>query len=508
MSLKGSATIELTNADGSKEIIKHDNLVTNAVNDLCMSQRGEMATILKIVNNGDSYAQALFGGLLLFDEELDDDANSYFLPTVKCTGYASQDAYAGLDTCRGSFNASEGGVQDDGSYKFVWDFATSQANGTIKSLALVPNMMGQIGLTSSKVSGEAKTMYMKRTNTEPFDSRGYMLPDGTVDGFQANGLYIVAVVDDIAYAASADNIGYRGSGASSSLCITNNGGILKLLRFKLGASSIALTDKVCRASYIDTVDVQLPTDFMSTITYQNYQNLIALNYDKDNNKIIVFPCARVSNLPANSTLKYCEIDLSNNYAVAVYTFTNNTGGSIPSSGKTGINSCEYKFFVMKDYILVTSKSSSNEYKMYSVKRSDNTQIKEIQDMNGAALQLGLDIGFCPVFWKNNIIVIKYRLSANYRYLVIDLATGKMKDTNTAIMSDFNNIDIGHESVFAMTGQNLTYSMSFNPFVLCTKNNLDSPVTKTASQTMKITYTLSVAEDADASDPSDTTGSEG
>lgn len=493
MGIKGSATIELTNADGSKEIYKHDNMITNAVNDLCMSQRGEMATILKIVDNGDSYAQALFGGLLLFDDELDTDANNYFLPTVKCTGYASQDAYAGLDTCRGSFNASEGGVQDDGSYKFVWDFATSQANGTIKSLALCPNMMGQIGLTSSKVSNEAKTMYMKRTNTDPFDSRGYMLPNSTVDGFVANGLYIVAIVNDIAYAASMDNIGYRGAGASSSLCITNNGGILKLLRFKLGASSIALTDKVCCASYIDTVDIQLPTEFMNAITYQNYASLIAMNYDKDNNKIIVFPCARANALPANSTIKYCEIDMSNNYAVSTYTFTNNTGGSIPSFGYTGTAGNQYKFYAMKDYILVTSESTSNEYKMYSIKRSDNTQIKEIQDMSGAALQLGSNVGFCPVFWKNNIIVVKYQLQSGYRHFVIDLATGKMKDTNISVMSEANNIDIGHTSVFAMTGGNLTYSMSFNPFILCTKNNLDSPITKTASQTMKITYTLSVAD---------------
>ena len=92
MALKGTATIGLTNADGSKEIYKHDNMITNAVNDLCMSQRGEMATILKIVNNGDSYAQALVGGLLLFDETLKSDRADYLLPTVKCTGYASQDA--------------------------------------------------------------------------------------------------------------------------------------------------------------------------------------------------------------------------------------------------------------------------------------------------------------------------------------------------------------------------------------------------------------------------------
>ena len=34
----------------------------------------------------------------------------------------------------------------------------------------------------------------------------------------------------------------------------------------------------------------------------------------------------------------------------------------------------------------------------------------------------------------------------------------------------------------------------NPLILATVNNLDTPVTKTAAQTMKITYTLSKASE--------------
>lgn len=494
MVLKGTATIELTNADGSKEIYKHDNMITNAVNDLCTSQRGEMATILKIVDNGDSYAQALFGGLLLFDETLNSDPADYFLPTVKCTGYASQDAYAGLDTCRGNFNASEGGVQADGSYKFVWDFATSQANGTIKSLALCPNMMGQIGLTSSKVSDESKNFFMKRKNIDPFNSDGYMYPSGMADGFHSGGLYIVAVIDDIAYAASMDNIGYRGiSEISSTLMFKKNGGVLKLFRFKLGTSSIALTDKVCRASYIDTINVQLPAEFVDSITYNSsntYTSLIALNYDKDNNKIIVFPCYRSSPLAVNNTIKYCEIDLSNNCAVTVHTFTNNTPGSIISESYTGINNRGYSLYIMEDYIIAVSEVG-DVYRYYSIKKNDNTQVKEIQRMDGTALWSGGSGSLIiPVFNKGKMLVARIN-----GYRVIDLATGKIKDTNIQNMSGGYAIDIGHESVFATTGENLAYSIVFNPFILCTKNNLDSPVTKTASQTMKITYTLSVADTA-------------
>ena len=501
MGIKGSATIELTNADGSKEIYKHDNMITNAVNDLCMSQRGEMATILKIVNNGDSYAQALFGGLLLFDETLDTDANNYFIPTAKCTGYASQDAYAGLDTCRGSFNASEGGVQPDGSYKFVWDFATSQANGTIKSLALCPNVMGKIGLTSSKISSESKNFYMNRTEVDPFNSNGYMI-DSSVDGFPADGIFVIAVKDDIAYAVSRDNIGYRGGGASSDLCIKNNGWILKLLRFKLGASSIALTDKVCKATYIDTVDVQLPSEFTSTLnTSSGYAELIAFNFVQSESKIIIFPSARKSNTQVNDTIKYCEMDITNNYALTTYTFTNNTAGYIYSSSYLIYdkydNCCVYPFFVTRNYVICTSvDASTSKSKICVVKRSDNTQVKVLHTIAGDDILFSeIYIRIRPVFWSEHTALIAVDDTPGIKYIFVDLDTGISVDTNISKITQSNTVSIGVSAVFASTGQNLKYSMTFNPFILCTKNNLDSPVTKTASQTMKITYTLSVADTA-------------
>ena len=497
MALKGTATIELTNADGSKETYKHDNMITNAVNDLCMSQRGEMATILKIVDNGDSYAQALFGGLLLFDETLNSNPADYFLPTVKCTGYASQDAYAGLDTCRGSFNASEGGLQADGSYKFVWDFSTSQANGTIKSLALCPNMMGQIGLTNSQVKSEKKEFFMKRTSVAPFDSAGKMLAsDVVIDEYPAKNMYIVGVIDDIAYAVSTDNTGYSGSVVSDTLSIKNNGGIIKLFRFKLGADSIALSDKVCMASYIDTISVQLPQEFFSSLSFAAHGKYIAFNYDKNNNKFIIFPCQSKSDLAPHGTIKYCEIDVTNNYAMTVFTFTNNATCTIYlSSGDVG----KYNIWINKDYVVSVGKYEENNYRLYATKRSDNTQVKEVQCDDGTAYSFSGPF-MIPISWKDNILFAKINpgSGSSARFVVIDLSTGKMKDTNIQEITNKYNFDIGNQSVFGMTGYNLIYQPVVNPFILCTKNNLDSPVTKTASQTMKITYTLSVA---------DTTGSE-
>ena len=496
MAIKGSATIELTNADGSKEIIKHDNMITSAVNDICMSQRGEMASILKIVNNGDSYAQTLFGGILLFDETLNDNPDDYFLPSVKVTGYASQDAYAGLDIARGSFNASEGGVQADGSYKFVWDFATSQGNGTIKSLALCPNIMGQIGLSDTVVLSERQNFYVKNDVSAPFDTYGRMLPEnGTTDGMPSFYFCIVAVIDDIAYAMEGSNINIESK--YSSRHILNNGGILKLYKFKLGASSISLGDKAGRARYLGCVDVPLPSDFVSTL-YTNCS--IDSFFDYDTGTLVIFPCQKKANIEKNGTMKYIEINLKDNMAISTYTFTNNTAGTIiekhGSSLVTGDGE-EISLFVCKDYIVNLSLVGS-EYKMYATKRSDNTQVVEVKYSSGNSfIAEGSHMYFRPLFVNNNILVFRYSYSpahSDYRYYVLDMETGVIKDTNILNLSINNMLAIGKKVVYARCFSYLQYRLMINPFVLTTKNNLNTPVTKTASQTMKITYTLSeVAE---------------
>ena len=78
-----------------------------------------------------------------------------------------------------------------------------------------------------------------------------------------------------------------------------------------------------------------------------------------------------------------------------------------------------------------------------------------------------------------------------------METGIIKKTNAKVLSNYGNcmVDIGEDSVFARTYTYMNYRLMMNPFVLTTKNNLDSPVTKTSSQTMKITYTLKESEGA-------------
>lgn len=488
--IKGSAVIELTNSDGTKKVIKHDNMITNAVKDLLVSHRGEIVPLFKIAQNNDSYAEVLFGGLLLFNDTLNTDADDYFLPSTKITGYASLSSYSGLDVARGSFNTTESGLQADGkSFKFVWDFSTAQANGTIKSLALCPNIMGQIGASDTIVDSEQDNFHMKNDLTNPFNDNGYMLlSSGDTDNVRNYNYSIVAIVDDIAYAIEQYNIKFDSSYKSRH--ITKNGGKLRICKFKLCAEKISILDKVGMARYLGYDDIALPTDFVSDLSaYPEY--VISYYFDQIGKKLLIFPCYLNSDVSVNGTIKYLEIDLKNSYAITEYTFTNNTAGTIKKdNSKTHVNGMNLNFCVLKDYILAMSVSDSKK-KLFAISRTDNTSVKKAKWGNGNEFNYSnTNVGFEPIFVNGNICILKISLDTyKYNIFIFDMHTGEIRKTNATNMSIFNNVDIGRKVLYGKTGPYLTYVPTVNPFILTTKNNLDSPVTKTASQTMKITYTL-------------------
>lgn len=499
MAIKGSATIELTNADGSKEVIKHDNMITNAINDMCVSQRGEMATILKMVNQNDSYAQTMFGGLLLFGETLNNDADDYTIPTANIVGYASQTAYAGLDLARGSFNQSEGGVQEDGSYKFVWDFGTAQGNGTIKSLALCPNIMGKIGASDTIVRGETNVGYIQSAPATPFNSSGRMLTDdGSTDGISNWCFNICAIVDDVAYAVDNYNLAYNSKYASKHIC--KNGGIFKLYKFKLGATEINLADKVARTRYMGSVDVKLPDTFINEFAsrYTNGFGVFNTYFDHMNKRLILSPNIFKANVAVNGTLPYVDIDFTNNMSITEYTFTNTTPEAMIMDSQTptyGDSAPDLYFYVVKDYIFVLSGTSKNA-RMYIVDRSNNTNIKKASFAGSDFVFPNYTYsggGFTPYFVNKNVFVFRARMGGSSDYnFILDINTGIVKELN-GVRLHAPTLNYGNDVVRISTGSYARYYPVINPFIITTKNNLDSPVTKTASQTMKITYTLAESE---------------
>lgn len=80
-----------------------------------------------------------YEGCLLTDTT--NNASSLMIASgANITAQAGNNAYSGTNQRRGSFNGTEAG-EITGGYRFVWDWATNQGNGTIASIALTRHRM-------------------------------------------------------------------------------------------------------------------------------------------------------------------------------------------------------------------------------------------------------------------------------------------------------------------------------------------------------------------------------
>ena len=497
MALHGSATIELTNADGGKQIVKHDNIVTNAANELLACYNGGKPVILESQSiKNERYIDRIFGGIMLFNKALNNKPEEYAIDTTKITGYASQDAYNGTDTARGSANLAESGLQEDGSYKLVYDFTTSQANGQIQSLGLCPNIMGQIGASDETDSSYFKDFYLYGNNSFLLDNSGY------TEGVSNYNFRIAAVIGNIAYAVNYTNLFNK----NTSEHILKNGGVVRLYKFRLTISSIGVGSLINKPTYIGYDDVQLPSDFINTLSTLYNRNTVSYYFDVDNKKLIVFPCAIKSTVNINGTVMYCEIDLANNMTVTTRTFTNTTAGALyDNSSAVGFRqtycSC-HTLYILKNHIIVVAYVSSvGKARMYVIDKTDNAKVLEAK-IGGVPFDMFSSYSdwkctFSPVFVSDNIFVFARQIDGSYNteVYILDLATGEMKKTNAKRVYVEAMVSFGNVATVLTCDNYLKGMFAINPFILTTKNNLDAPVVKTASQTMKITYTLTESEGA-------------
>lgn len=133
--IRGLLTVELFDAKTNELVqkVEKENLVTNAIENMLQAYAAtnQMGNIMPLATVG-------LGGLMLFDETLEADADNFLFPgDAHLVGYALQEVNTS-NTMRGSKNSAESSIQlgENGKSRTVWDFGTSQANGTIKSVSL------------------------------------------------------------------------------------------------------------------------------------------------------------------------------------------------------------------------------------------------------------------------------------------------------------------------------------------------------------------------------------
>ena len=135
--MKGHVKIELfDHKTGKRKTTEHRNMLTNALayragidsNDT-MNLYSSEYSLLPLGTKG-------LGGLFLFDGPLTEDAgNIHFPMDVHLTGCAGRGAGSPASNLQGTIDSTASGFID-GKFVSVWNFLPSQANGVIASLAL------------------------------------------------------------------------------------------------------------------------------------------------------------------------------------------------------------------------------------------------------------------------------------------------------------------------------------------------------------------------------------
>lgn len=116
---------------------KAHNLVTNATKEIRNMIAGKGASMSEMM----PIAEKALGGLMLFTGSITEDADEFNMPAngfIACAGRYVDNS----NKFRGSYNEYESERLSTG-FKSVWDFSTSQANGTINSLALTSLQCGE-----------------------------------------------------------------------------------------------------------------------------------------------------------------------------------------------------------------------------------------------------------------------------------------------------------------------------------------------------------------------------
>lgn len=176
--LHGHTKITLRDLSGGVKVIEKDNLVTNAVPDIFKCDYAGFMNISKLLP-----LRQLFGGIYLFENPVTENANSYYPQSQlanRMIGHAGQTAHSSASPYRGNPNGALS-QEITGGYRFVYDFATNQGNGTLSAVCMVPSNAGDVGL----IPYDTTTPLIVRDIAYEVDNVNRIAPQGVVDATNA-----------------------------------------------------------------------------------------------------------------------------------------------------------------------------------------------------------------------------------------------------------------------------------------------------------------------------------
>lgn len=478
--IKGHAVIELKDvATGKVQRVEHDNMITNGLK-YCLTpwlgkfsyatggstpqiMLGENTETRKAQNR--SIMNHLLGGIFLFQNNLVEDIDNVAFPQDNpLTGRASWDAYGGMDAYRGSYNENESGLQEDGSYKHVWDFATSQANGQISALALTTYKGGICG-SGFKEWNSATETAIKET---PFFDVGQVRVNQVGEGGCCSPF--ITSSNEIYYVADPYCLKYNAAQADRYL-----GNTRKLLfkKKKFPLSRLSPFYDYYNQYYSENIEIEVPEEFAAYAgtsgecrgrTSDSY--LYIYKYTHNNTNII----------KSGESFKIMRIKKSD-LSADVVALTNNTPDTMTRELEFTDNFC-------------FTRTTSAPYSAYGIKISDNEIAALENKINGDLRKVG-DYLYGMESTNHGYCVDPETMEMK-PHPAFDLTAANTWFASTEKITPNIYLQFWHNTYRTTTECDYA-NIYISANTLMTINNLPSPVVKTAAQTMKVTYTIQETE---------------
>lgn len=541
MALRGHTKIELTDVNtGEVEIYEDDNMVTNALNSFFW-QKGFFVN--NYLNNLD-YRQnwyfrgfvlpQLTQGVLLFDQFIEEDPKNTTPPAgAIVVGRGSDMTYLDSDTTLGSYNINESGKLYNGyGYKHVWDFSTNQGNGEIKSVCLTTAEGGRVGVgNASAIPALANSDHNFQgtfENSLSFKGSAYGLD------FNINSGEILQIKN-----TSDTNFFpkylYIDNNTLNEKSIIKTGTIY-FQKTKIPINEISIFDYNAGNSTSKIIEDDIPIylkgfeniPFNGTESYRYYYFYYKIIRDEEN---IYFMFSYINYQYASNTyFEYnatpgdllCYVWKINPRTLEVsdmITLRNSIGADIRLAGvidsrnsndpshaidnQQHYNNLLSTINIANDKAIIPYSSGSSYYSHVAIDLNDQSQVnffKWIKDFGdetkGPAQWIGrfVEHSYAPLTLNNKIYIREYYRDTNNSSYVHDkefdltnytvswhaattgagFLTGNIKEVDNCLLYYFSD------------GQ---MHLKFFTTPLVTINNLPQIITKTTSQTMKVTYTI-------------------
>lgn len=429
---KGYVTLELSDGQKKTQKIEGHNMVTKALE--YFYKQGGMTNPSAFNANviRTEALKYLLGGVMCLDTALTENNEIIRVPAgVGMTANGARDVVNTDNPPElGSYNTLESGWQNDGSFKMVWDWNTSQGNGTIACVCLSSAFGGMRGIGNKSNTYKANSYAMSSVNS--FNQHSGV--SGTSIGMYNN---ILTALD---------------LNVSSTVAVSSQ---WTFRRYSYPNSQIDIRDAQALRLLSETT-IQAPIQLNGW--YHSYGLIRAFQQGKYG--YLICASARTSGSYYTRFFRF-----NDEAPVYIFKFDLETGAYVSnvalSPTTTGLSAQELGEGV---YPTLIATDRWYQWSKYIFDATNLTNVTELSDFFE-------DTTMCPV--NSDITEGQYGRT--------DLANGIIRRVN-------NNDNYEAVGFNGLLGHNGSYIFR-DPRYIATIFNLDSPVTKDASKTMKVTYVL-------------------